>query len=257
MLLKFKNYCPPVLVFWMALCVCQVACSPKVANPPAQGFNAAASDAKAVAIADEVMVAMGGRQAWDATHYISWNFFGSRTLFWDKYTGQCRIEWQKRPLKVIVNVNTGTGRVAIDGVEQTQPDTLAKYLDMGKRAWINDSYWLLMPFKLKDSGVTLRYLGEAKTEKGAAADLLQMTFAGVGVTPDNKYHVWVDKQSRLVTQWAYFPKFTDEKPQFINPWNDYKRYGAVLISGDRGRGEVNLLPIEVLTEVPAGTFEKW
>ena len=59
MLLHIISYRPIALVFSIALCLLNHACSPKIANPPAQGFNAAASDAKAVAIADEVMAAIG------------------------------------------------------------------------------------------------------------------------------------------------------------------------------------------------------
>ncbi|MEO6040011.1 MAG: hypothetical protein ABIQ93_16480, partial [Saprospiraceae bacterium] len=136
--------------------------------------------------------------------------------------------------------------------------TLAKYLQMGKEVWINDSYWLVMPFKLRDPGVSLRYLGASKTDGGQAAELLQMTFSKVGVTPDNKYHVWVDKKTHLVTQWAYFEKYTDAKPDFQQAWTDYKPYGQILLSSGRGKENGSTLnPIQVRTEVPAGAFEKW
>lgn len=238
-----------VILFTLSLLA---ACAPKISpteNPPAPGFNASGSDAKAIAIADEVMRAMGGRQAWDETRFISWNFFNRRKLLWDKHAGLCRIEWVTRPIKVFVNLNDGTGKVSLDGIEQTHPDSLAKYLDMGKKVWINDSYWLVMPFKLKDSGVTLKYLGSSKTESGEVADLLQMTFLGVGVTPDNKYHVWVDKKTRLITQWAFFAKYSDDKPAIINGWSDYKRTGKILLSTGRGsRGGLD--PVEVLETTP-------
>ncbi len=215
------------------------------------------SDDKALQIADEVMQAMGGQTAWNTAHYISWNFFGNRTLIWDKWAGDARIEWLKKPLKVIINMNSGKGKVLLNGVEQTQPDSLAKYLKMGKETWINDSYWLVMPFKMRDAGATLRSLGDGTTDTGQAADMLQMTFSKVGVTPENKYQVWVDKKTRLVTQWAYFEKFTDEKPQFQLPWTDYQHYGNLLLSGGRGREGVSLNPIQVLDAVPAGTFERF
>lgn len=225
------------------------------ANPPAPGFDAQHSDPRAIAIADEVMLAQGGRRAWDETRVIRWTFFGRRTLTWDKWTGDVRIEWLKRPLSILVNVNTGAGKVQLDSVEQTHPDSLAKYLDLGKKVWINDSYWLVMPFKLKDSGVTLKHLGDSATADGRPADWLQLTFAGVGVTPDNKYQVWVDQQSRLVTQWAYFEKAADEKPQILNPWADYQRYGNILLAGDRGQDRGVLTPIEVFDAPPVGVFE--
>ncbi len=244
-----KKYTLFALLFGL-FAACSTGVKP-VQNPAAAGFNAAGSDAKAIAIADEVMLAMGGRQAWDDTHYISWNFFNRRKLLWDKQAGICRIEWTNKPQKITVNLNNGTGKVVLGGVEQTHPDTLAKYLDIGKKVWINDSYWLVMPFKLKDSGVTLKYLGNANTDTGEAADLLQMTFAGVGVTPDNKYHVWVDKKTRLVTQWTYFEKFSDEKAALTNAWSGYKRCGKILLSSERGsRG--TLEPLEVLETIPDG-----
>jgi hypothetical protein len=56
----------------------------KITNPAAEGFNESASDAKAIAIADEVMQAMGGRKAWDKTRYLSWKFFSFRQLTWDR-----------------------------------------------------------------------------------------------------------------------------------------------------------------------------
>ena len=211
------------------------------------------SDARSLRIAEEVMRAMGGQTAWNNTHYISWNFFGSRTLLWDKWAGNVRIEWLKKPLKVLVNLNTGQGKVLLNSVEQTHPDSLGKYLKMGREAWINDSYWLVMPFKLRDPGVTLLYLGERPNDDGQPSDLLQLTFEKVGVTPNNKYHVWVDKKSRLVTQWAYFEKFTDEKPQFQQPWTDYQRHGGIMLSSGRGKGA--LTAVQVLGSVPPGTFE--
>ncbi len=251
------NFLQKIYAIGSLLAITTFACSPKIANPAAPDFNAAASDPKAIAIADAVMQAQGGRKAWDETHFIQWTFFGSRTLTWDKYAGVCRVEWQKRPWKVIVNLQDNSGKVQLNGVEQTHPDTLKKYLDFGKRAWINDSYWLVMPFKLKDSGVTLKHLGDSKTEKGESADLLQLTFAGVGVTPDNKYQVWVDKKTRLVTQWAFFKKYDDSKPDFINAWANYKPYGKLLLSGNRGKEEDAVTKISVMDAVPAGTFERF
>ena len=44
----------------------------------AEGFKAADSDTKAIAIADEVMSAMGGRKNLADTPYITWRFFGFR-----------------------------------------------------------------------------------------------------------------------------------------------------------------------------------
>ncbi len=148
-------------------------------NPPAEGFDKDGSDPEAIAIADEVMEAMGGRAAWD-------------------------------------------------------------------------SYWLVMPYKLKDSGVTLTYAGEDSTQAGEAADVLELRFQNVGFTPQNKYQVYVTKDDKLVKQWAYFSEASLDTPNFITPWEDYQKYDGILLSGNRGqRGLSN---ISVSDTVPEDAF---
>lgn len=210
------------------------------------------SDPKAIEIADKVMTAMGGQKAWNETRHITWNFFGARILTWDKWTGNVRIDFPKDNSVILMNVNTDTGKIFKYGTEQTAPDSVKKYMKAGKGAWINDSYWLTMPFKLKDNGVTLKYLGEAKTEAGKDAYLLQMTFKEVGNTPNNMYKVWVEKETNLLTQWAYYPKSTDEKPGFTRPWTEYKPYGKIILSGERG--DRDLTDIKVFEALPESIY---
>ncbi len=221
-------------------------------NPPAQGFDLVGSDPAAIKLADQVMKAMGGRKAWDKTHIIAWTFFGNRHLIWDKWTGNVRVDNLKNDQTVILNVNNDQGKVFRNGKEETNADSVTKYVKAAKGAWINDSYWLVMPFKLKDSGVTLKYIGEEPTQDNKAAEVIQLTFKSVGNTPDNKYKVWVDKESHLVSQWAYYPKFTDEKPGFTLPWTDYTQHGEIKLSGKRGPRE--LTDIRVFTGLPGEVF---
>ncbi|PSR15016.1 MAG: hypothetical protein DA408_05900 [Bacteroidetes bacterium] len=220
-------------------------------NPAAEGFRASASDPQAIQLADEVMQAMGGRTAWDNTHFIRWTFFGRRTLLWDKWTGKVRIDFPDKEDVFIVDINTGEGKIWLNGEEQTQPDTLAKYTAQARSIWINDAYWLVMPYKLKDTGVTLRYLGQQQ-QGDTIRHQLQLTFENVGDTPENKYWVFVDDQTKLVDEWQFFPQFDDATPRFSTPWADYKPYGAILLSGNRGRGQ--LTDIAVYDELPASVF---
>ncbi|MFT5165251.1 MAG: hypothetical protein ACI8P3_000475 [Saprospiraceae bacterium] len=231
-----------------------LACNNKLVNPAAEGFNLSGSDQKAIAIADEVMQAMGGRKAWEETRYLTWNFFGSRIHHWDKHTGDIRIVSEKDNYTLLMNIHTMKGKLKKDGEMVTQPDSLVKYMEMGKSAWINDAYWLVMPYKLKDSGVTLKYKGEGKSEKGEASDILELTFSGVGVTPDNKYDVYVDKQTRLVNQWAFYSKYENTEPGFVTAWDDYKKYGGIMLSG--GRSKYNLTEIDAPAELAVDLFSK-
>lgn len=224
-------------------------------NPPAEGFNLSGSDKEAITIADSVMMAMGGRRNWDATRYIHWNFFGRRTLLWDKHTGRVRIEVPADEAVYLLDVNNDEGQVRIGSTVYTEPDSLRKYLDRAKSIWINDSYWLVMPFKLKDSGVTLKYLGQDTTLAGVQSDVLELTFENVGRTPQNKYHVYVDPQTHLVSQWDFYSNATDAEPRFALPWQNYQEYGTILLSGDRG--ERKLTDIAVYTKVPDSAFESF
>lgn len=233
----------------------QTVASGTTDNPAQSGFNHEGSDAEAVLIADEVMKAMGGRQAWDNTRHLRWNFFGFRTLFWDKWTGDVRIEIPSSETRILLNINDDTGRVWRNGSEMTLPDSVAKYVQQGKSIWINDSYWLVMPYKLKDSGVTLTYLGTEETDSGSEADKLELRFRNVGVTPDNKYHIWIDKDIKLVTQWAYFRQYDMESPNFKGPWTDYSRHGEILLSG--GRGDRQISDIAVFRELPPSVYHSF
>lgn len=214
-----------------------------------------ASDPKALKLADKVMKAMGGQKNYDKTRHIIWNFFGSRIITWDKWTGNVRIDGLRDKSVSLININTDTGKIFRNGAEVTHPDSVAKYVKRAKGAWINDSYWLVMPYKLKDNGVILKYLGTEQTLEKKDAEVIQLTFKNVGNTPENKYKVYIDPTTNLVVQWAYFPKFTDEKPAFTMPWRDYQKFGKILLSGDRG--ERKLTDIKVFQTLPDAVYQSF
>lgn len=222
-------------------------------NPPAEGFNLEASDEKAIEIADAVMEASGGRKNWDNTRLLVWNFFGARKLYWDKKTQDVRIDFLKTDMQILMNIDEMKGRVKKDGNEFTEADSLKKYLEMGKSIWINDSYWLVMPFKLKDTGVTLKYLKEDTTQDGRKADVLGLTFDNVGNTPDNKYDIYVDQESKLVSQWSYYREAKQDSANFTLPWLDYKTFGNIQLSGNRDARQIT--EIQVLDSIPGALFE--
>lgn len=206
-------------------------------NPPSPGFDLAHSDPAAVELADSIMMAMGGRENWEKTRFISWNFFGRRNLIWDKLKGHVRIESIPDSTIYLVNINDLQGRVKIKDEEITEPDSLRKMLERGKSIWINDSYWLFMPFKLKDTGVSLSYLGEDTTLTGLRCNVLELRFDNVGDTPENKYRVYVDLRDNLVKQWAYYKDAAQDSASQIWPWDNYRQYGRILLSADRSDGK--------------------
>jgi hypothetical protein len=229
----------------------QPASSPEMpavaANPPAPGFDAEGSDARAIELADK---AMGGRAAWDRTRYITWRFFGGRLHVWDKWTGNHRFE--EDDLVVLHNIHTHEGRAWRAGEPVVDADTLAARLDRAHAAWINDAYWLVMPYKLKDSGVTLTYVEEGMTEEGLPAHIVELTFRDVGRTPQNRYRVWLDIHTGLASQWSFYRNAADEEPAFVMPWANWQPYGGILLNDDFGRRRHSA--IAVFDDLPESVF---
>jgi hypothetical protein len=222
-------------------------------NLAAEGFDFENSDPAAIQLADSVMKAMGGRANWDKVRFISWNFFGRRDLVWDKHTGRVRIESHRDSVIYLTNLLTNEGRVQVKGREIVDSDSLLLMLERARAIWNNDAYWLIMPFKLKDSGVTLKYLGEDTISNGAYCNVVQLTFKNVGTTPQNKYHVYIDTRDKLVRQWAYFESASQDTASAVWPMDNYKMYDGILLSADRsdGKGPKN---VRVSKEMPEEVF---
>ncbi|TGE27522.1 hypothetical protein [Hymenobacter metallicola] len=226
-----------------------------VAYPAAEGFDQAGSDARAQAWADTVMQQMGGYAAWQQTRLLGWDFLDNSYQLWDKQTGDFR--WQKDTLVAVYNLTTKQGRAYSKGQDISTTEKGQKLLNRMYPVWVNNSWWLLMPFKLKDSGVTLTYKGPGQLMDGTPAEVLNMTFKNVGVTPDNKYEVYISPKTKLVEEWAYFPKATDAQPAFRRRWTEYKQYGPLKLAADRtdGKDGRRLGHITASTTVPAGLLQ--
>ena len=189
-------------------------------------------DPKAVAIANKVMDAMGGKEKWNGLKYVSWTFFGARHLLWDKQNSLVRIKNTTDSTLYLVNLETGEGKkITPRKTIIHSDDQLA--VDKAKSIWINDMYWLFMPFKLLDPGVHLKYLRQDTTQAGVTSDVLELTFNEVGDTPDNKYEVYVDQSDNLVKQWNFYNRWDNKEPSAIWPWDNYKSYNGLLLSAER------------------------
>jgi hypothetical protein len=206
------------------------------ANVASNGFDPAQSDPEAIELAKNVIEASGGQSQWDKVRHLQWTFFGRRTLWWDKQDNLCRIHFPADEMTLMIDLDEKTGQVALGDSLYNHPDTVQKYLDIAYRVWVNDSYWLVMPFKMMDPGVQLKYLGADTTANGIPAQVVEMTYENVGVTPQNKYHVYVDEETSLIAQWDYFSTATDSEPRLSTPWKGYQEFGGIQLSGDRGAG---------------------
>jgi len=228
--------------------------------PAAEGFNAEGSDRKAIQLADSIVKYHGGWDAYAAARHFSWNFFGARTLKWDKLEKRVRIESPKDNTVYLLDYSgeEPTGRVRRRGEEVTDPDSLRIFLDQANSIFINDSYWLVQQYKLKDTGVTLKFGGEVRVDPQAnrPSYVLDMTFEDVGDTPRNKYRLYVDKKTFHINTWQFFRTADDEEPAMETPWRNYLPYNGLVLSDDRG-GRFQLGPIGADVVAERGTYTEF
>jgi hypothetical protein len=224
----------------LVLCLlCSLATSARAQTP---------AEARAAAVVDEMMKAMGGIEGWERTRYLRFDWVVEREgktvayvrHLWDRYHGRYRVEWESRDgqkMAALFNVNSRDGRVYVNG-ERARDEDEQKFLDQAYGRFINDSYWLLMPWKLKDRGVRLRYHGEEKMD-GQTYDVVQVSFEGVGLTPGDNYWAFINRRTHLMDRWAYFLQDFEGKPAMekATPWDwkDWQMIGGIRLAREKVR----------------------
>ena len=169
-------------------------------------------DAKSLAIANSMMTAMGGLNNWNQAHFVRYDFkvtikgkqVVDRSHLWDKSTGRYRIDGMTKdgkPTVALFSVATQQGS-AWSGGKKLEGAEAAKAIKDAYAAFINDMYWLSMPWKWLDMGVNLRYLGQ-KPFGAQSYDVVELTFGKVGLTPGDRYHAYISPKSHLMEHWEY------------------------------------------------------
>ena len=208
------------------------------------------------------MQAMGGEKGWDSAHFVRFDFkvtIGgeervNRRHLWDKFSGRYRFEQPTQDGKqqvILFNVNDRQGSVWVDG-QKLEAEAAAEPLKQAYGAFINDMYWLAMPWKWLDSGVNLKYLGD-KEREGKAYELVELTFGNVGLTPGDMYHAYVAKDSNLMTYWEYTLQ-SDNK----GAWNwEYGDHGGIKLASNHTNAEgasIHMGDVAVFSEVEEAYF---
>jgi hypothetical protein len=224
------------------------------------------SDPRAVAIADAVMKALGGKERWDALPGLRWSFGSSvndtvrstRRHAWSKHTGWHRVEGTTTAggtFCLIHNLDTGEGRAWMDG-NPIEGDSLRKLLVRAKNLWINDTYWMLMPYKLRDPGVTLGLDGEHR-DGGQVWDKLTLSFDNVGRTPGDRYWVYVNRATQRVERWDMVLE-GEQPPPRTYTWEGWQPVGGLWFPTAHRDGPRNVFTnrVEAVTSFRPGEFEK-
>ncbi len=216
--------------------------------------GAAASDPQAVAAGRAMIQAMGGPAAWEKARFFRFDFvvmkegkkIASFSHWWDRYDGRYRVEGTApsgASWKAYFNVNTRKGEYFVNGVRAEGADE-AKGLEEAYGRFINDTDWLLAPWKIVDPGVTLHDGGEVQDADGRACDEIRLTFDNVGLTPKDVYWMDIDRQTHRMTQWKYVLNGASEAPTLAQ-WKEWGTYGPIQLSAVKA---ISGRPVEIRFE---------
>lgn len=220
-------------------------------------------DPKAVEIAKTMMKTMGGEDAWAKAHFVRYDFrvtvegktVVDRAHLWDKMTGRYRIDGMSKdgkPTVTLFNVKDQKGTVYVAG-KALQGAEAEKGLKDAYGAFINDMYWLAMPWKWLDMGVNLKYAGQKKL--GAKNyDVVELTFGKVGLTPGDRYLAYVSPQTHLMEHWEYTLQSGTK-----DAWDwSYASTGGVILAADHAtmdhKKSINMGSVQVTGQVDEALF---
>ena len=198
--------------------------------PRAAAGQEGTGDPKALEVAEQLMDALGGRASWDGTQFIKFRFIRGEfdvTLTWDKWTGRYRLDATTedgRPYVVLMNIETREGTAYVDGSALAGEENDAL---VGRAAgiWKGETYWFLMPFKLRDPGVVLRHEGE-ETADGVTYDIVHVSFDGPDMRAD-QFWVYVNQETHLMDKWRFR---LEQGAEGAFWWRNWERYGPLLVS---------------------------
>jgi hypothetical protein len=94
--------------------------------------------------------------------------------------------------------------------------------------WVNDSYWLLAPLKLKDRGSNVADEGKKEVD-GTEREVLRLSFGKVGLTPNDQYRLYIDPKTKLISSWDYMP---EPGKSMHATWTDYQKSGGLTLATD-------------------------
>ncbi len=258
-----------------------LACGPGEAPDAAGGDEAEAGPAAAPSdsaqlMADRLMAWQGGREAWEETRFLRFDWIVEqggetrvrRSHAWDRWSGDYRLSYEQPEggrFHALFDVQTladdsvpPEGRVWIDGEELSGAERDSALRD-AYGAFVNDSYWLLMPLKWRDEGVHLDWEGWTELPNDSSYATVHLTFdAGLGVT-DDQYWGFVDPESGRMAAWRYHLQGQEEKGPVIW-WEDWRTFGpqglelALNRRWSTGDARIHFEEVAADTAVPSGVF---
>jgi hypothetical protein len=209
-------------------------------------------------------------QGWERTRYLEFDWAVARAdggppairaHRWDRWEGVARVENSLQDGRTVVAIfstdDPESGSVWIDGEPVTDEEEAANRLRSAYSTHINDSYWLIMPYKWTDPGVTVRYLGdEVEEETGIRWERVELSFDEVGLTPQNVYRAWINDATGRMERWEHL-RTSEANPSPMN-WEEWVQPGPISLALNRSwNGQLRIFFSHVVAAetVPPAAFD--
>ncbi|WP_445957150.1 hypothetical protein [Yeosuana sp.] len=121
--------------------------------------------------------------AYENTNYIEWTFKNRHHYKWEKSKNLCTVFWED--YKVVLNLNNSTLNKAYVHGFTIKGDMGKELINKAISYFNNDSFWLVAPYKVFDSGTERRLVKLNDGEDG-----LLITYTSGGSTPGDSY-LWL------------------------------------------------------------------
>ena len=129
-------------------------------------------------LADEMLAALN-KEAYDSMKYLDFTFREDNRYQWDRVNNQVVVKWKDQ--EVFVDLNR-----SVDLYSELEYEAYANF--------INGSFWLVAPFKIRDDGV-IRSTVEVEGGRGLLA-----TYSSGGVTPGDNF-LWIIDENGFPKAW--------------------------------------------------------
>ncbi len=143
---------------------------------------------EADALANKMLDALN-HQAYDTTTYLEWTFKKRHHFKWNKAENTCEVYWKN--YKVNLNFDDPSKNTAYKGDLKIEAVEAEKLVKKATNYFNNDSFWLVAPYKIFDSG-TKRSLVTLDNDEKA----LLVTYTKGGSSPGDSYLWQLDETGK-------------------------------------------------------------
>ncbi|MGB5417805.1 hypothetical protein [Algibacter sp.] len=122
-------------------------------------------------------------EAYQNTNYIEWTFKKRHHYEWNKASNLCNVYWKENKVVLDLN-NTLNSKVYIHNFKN-ESEMAQELVEKAISYFNNDSFWLVAPYKIFDSGVERRLVKTKNNENALLA-----TYTSGGSAPGDSY-LWI------------------------------------------------------------------